>query len=326
MTITIKPFTGEELPIKIDRLYWQKYYDAETVQRSNELRQEFTIYSTDAAIHFDLYEQANKNAPVLIFNHGGGGYSRLFVLLALKLYERGYTLILLNQRGQGYSEGDRNDFTLNQCIQNIVDVTKWARLYYSGRLFLGGASVGSGLVYNAAAAGAPVDALICHNLYDFGRADNALALSRVAWLLNVPGMAGLSGFFTTLAAKAYPTFKVPFNLIGKFEGMVDQRDPGFYQLWRNDPLPVRKVTLRYLQSTFNTPPAIPLEQDRLPVLVINPMRDLMVKPAVTRRNYERLGGLKQYIEISYGHWATGPQFIAEYVQILDNYMQAQMQG
>jgi len=56
-------------------------------------------------------------------------------------------------------------------------------------------------------------------------------------------------------------------------------------------------------------------------LVINQTRDRMVSPSVTKRNYDKLGGPKQYVEIDYGHWATGSQFVREYVEILDQFMQ-----
>jgi alpha-beta hydrolase superfamily lysophospholipase len=52
----------------------------------------------------------------------------------------------------------------------------------------------------------------------------------------------------------------------------------------------------------STPPAVPFEQNQVPVLVINPTRDKMTDPALTKQNYERLGGPKHYVEIPYGHF------------------------
>ena len=111
----------------MDKQYWKQYFDAETVAQAETLRQEVYIASTGLQIHMDVYEQPDRNAPVLIFNHGGGGYCRFFVPLALALYQRGYTVIAPDQRGQGYSEGDRTDFTIGELVQNIVDVAHWAR-------------------------------------------------------------------------------------------------------------------------------------------------------------------------------------------------------
>ena len=310
--------------MNLDQTYWQNYFDEATITRSNALRQEITIPSTSVNIHMDIYEQADKSAPVLIVNHGAGGYSRIFLPVTLALYERGYTVIAPNQRGQGYSEGDRGDFTVGQFIQNIVDVTHWARQRYSGPLFLLGGSVGSGLVYNAAAEGAPADAVICHNLYDFGSIHDTIVLSRFAALRHVPGFPVLMSATIHLFAALMPGLRLPFRALAKFKAMVDERDTRFYDIWKNDPLPIRSVSLRYMRSTFTTPARIPFEANTGPILVINPMRDTMVNPAVTKHNYERLGGPNQYVEIDYGHWATGDAFANEYAGIVHSYLQQQL--
>ena len=121
----------------MDRHYWKRYFDSATIKQAEDLRQEICILSTGVQIHMDVYEQPDHNAPVLIFNHGGGGYCRFFVPLALALHQHGYTVIVPDQRGQGYSEGDRTDFTIGELVQNIVDVAYWARVRYTGKLFLG---------------------------------------------------------------------------------------------------------------------------------------------------------------------------------------------
>lgn len=300
---------------------WQNYFDEAVVAQSSALRQEMTIPSTGVNIHMDVYEQPDKSAPVLIVNHGAGGYSRIFVELALEMYRRGYTIVAPNQRGQGYSEGNRGDFTVGQLIQNIVDVAHWARARYAGVLVLLGGSVGSGLVYNAAAEGAPVDAVICHNLYDFGSVHDSIALSRFAVLRHIPGCPTLLAAAVRLLAGLAPGLRLPFRALAKFDAMVDERDPRFYNIWKNDPLPVKSVSLRYIRSTCTTPARIPFEANARPILVINPVRDKMVSPSVTKRNYERLGGPKQYVEIDYGHWATGAAFAKEYADIVEKYVQ-----
>lgn len=303
--------------------YWQNYFDEATIARSNALRQEMTIHSTGVNIHMDVYEQLDKSAPTLIVNHGAGGYSRIFLQLILMMYERGYTVIAPNQRGQGYSEGDRGDFTVGQFVQNIVDVTQWARAHYSGAVFLFGGSVGSGLVYNAADS-APIDAVICHNLYDFGSIHDTIAMSRFAALRHIPGYPALMSATIRVLAGLMPGLRLPFRALGKFKAMVDERDTQFYAIWKHDPLPIKSVSLRYLQSTFTTPARIPFEANTRTILVINPTRDKMVSPAVTKRNYERLGGPIQYVEIDYGHWATGEAFVNEYIRIVDDYLQQQI--
>jgi alpha-beta hydrolase superfamily lysophospholipase len=301
--------------------YWERYYDAATVARANALRTEHTVPSTGVRIHVDLYAQSDPAAPVVIYNHGGAGYCRFFAAFALALHARGYTVVLPDQRGQGYSEGDRADFTLGQCVQNIIDVAQWARARCQGPLYLGGESIGSGLAYNAVAAGAPADALLFHNLYDYSQLSDVLALSRLDPLRGVPGLPQLLAATLAGLARLLPGLRLPFHWFGRFERMVAHHDRDFYTTWRQDPVPQRYVSLRYVASCYNTPPAIPMAASRLPALVINPIHDEMVRPAVTRRNFERLGGPKQYAEIAYGHWATGSRFTEECATLVDEFVQ-----
>lgn len=305
----------------IDRNYWERYYDAATVAAVKALRQSAWIQSTGVRLHLDVYAQADPSAPVIVMNHGGGGYSRMFAGVALRLHALGYTVVMPDQRGQGYSEGDRGDFTMGQFVQNVVDAVGWVRTQFSGVVVVWGGSVGSALVYAAAqvlaADGRTVDGVICHNLYDFGPGGDALAVSRLAGLRQVPGVTDLSAGLMGLGARIAPGLRIPFAWLGDFRAMVDARDAAFYPVWRADPAPIRGVTLRYLANTFRTPPQVALEDNRLPVAVINPMRDRMVSPQVTRENYERLGGPKRYYEIDYGHWAANDQFYDEYAALLD---------
>lgn len=301
--------------------YWRNYHSTEILSRFDNLCRVYRLQSTGVKIHVDAYEQPKPDAPVLIFNHGGGGYSRLFVPLALTLYDKGYTVLCPDQRGQGLSEGNRSDFTLSQFVQNIVDVAHWARVKYQGKLFMAGGSLGGGLTYKAAAAGAPVSAIVCHNLYDFGNPQDTLAVSRFAPLAALPGVASLFASITRFFAKLLPNLRLPYRSLGRFDKMVDERAVNFYAQWLADPLPIRRISLRYMASTFSTPPAIPLEENGIPVLVINQTRDQMVSPAVTKRNYDKLGGPKEYVAIDYGHWAFGAGFEEEWGDIVDRFLQ-----
>lgn len=131
----------------MDTDYWRLYYDEKVVERSDEIREEIEFQSTGVNIHVDVYANPDSNAPVVIFNHGAAGYCRLFVLLALLFYECGYTVVLPDQRGQGISGGRRGDYTISECVQNIVDVAHWAKNRFRTPLFMLGGSVGGALTY-----------------------------------------------------------------------------------------------------------------------------------------------------------------------------------
>lgn len=301
--------------------YWRRYHNDETIRRSDALRQVVAIRSTGVTIHLDVYPQPDAGAPVVILNHGGAGYCRLFVPLALRFYDRGYTVVLPDQRGQGFSGGARGDYTITECTQNVIDAARWARGHFSGPIFLVGGSLGGALSYYAAAAGAPAAAIACLNLFDFG-GDDALHFSRLAPLAAIPGG---SRFIRRLLALLRPLdwLRLPSNMLARFDKLMDDRDAAFQQLWEADPVPPAKLSLRQVCSNLTTPPAVPFECNTVPTLVLNQARDRMVDPALTRRNHARLGEPKHYLELDYGHWSNDPAFWDAIVTACDRWFHKQ---
>lgn len=323
--------------------YWRRYYTPELQAWIREHARAISVESTGVRLHVDVYERPERDAPVFVFNHGGGGYSRMFGVLARELFERGYTVAFPDQRGQGFSQGDRGDFVIDGLVENICDVFVQLRARYAGPMILAGGSIGGALTYMAAAkllqkrralvaAGrepetpdsrvAVPNAVVCHNLFDLGRPRDGLGLSRLYRLRKLPGFAALSQGAIAFAARCAPGLRLPFGLLGDFRAMVDGRDAGFYDLWKNDPLPIQRVSLRYLKSIGSTPPVIPFEENELPLLVINPARDCMTPPELTRQNYERLGGPKVYRELPYGHWSVSVEFAREWCGLVDEFIKS----
>ena len=242
--------------------------------------------------------------------------------LALTYFDRGYTVALPDQIGQGLSGGRRGDYTIAEATQSIVDVAFWARSRFGGPLYMAGGSMGGALTYYAAAAGAPVKAIACLNLVDFSTIDS-WAFSKLVPLARVPGMAILSRILMWLLTPLH-RMRFPFSWIGRFDKLMDYRDPDFQALWDADPVPPRRISLRHLASASTTPAAVPLEENRLPILVLNQALDEMVDPELTRRNFGRLGGPKRYVELPFGHWSSDPQFWKEIVDASDQWFRKHM--
>lgn len=304
--------------------YWRTYADDAANRRADAIRESHALRSTGVTLHVDVYPQPARGAPLVVFNHGAAGYGRMFVGLALALHDRGYTVVLPDQRGQGLSGGVRGDSTITECAQNVVDVTRWASVRYGGPVFIAGGSIGGSLAYYAQAAGAPAQAIACLNLFDFGKLADGLAISRLAPMATLPGVVRLLPALVA-TAPVIGWLRVPFNWVGKFEDLVDERDVALQAKWSADPIPPRLISVRALASMAVTPPAIPLEQNTIPALVLNQGGDRMVDPAVTRRNYERLGGPKHYVELEgFGHWSQQPAFSEQIVEAMDAWFRAHM--
>ena len=241
-----------------------------------------------------------------------------FKLKKTSFYDLGYTVILPDQRGQGLSGGTRGDYTILECVQNIVDVAHWAEDRFQGPLFMAGGSVGGALTYYAAAAGTSARAIACLNLFNFENGIDGIQISRVAFLSRCNAIVKMLRIGNVLL-KPIHRLRLPFHWIGAFDKLMDERDAEFQAQWDADPVPPRLVSLRSLASNMTTAPAIPFEKNQVPALVINQSLDKMVNPGVTRRNYEKLSGLKHYIEIPFGHWSNQPEFWKTIVESSDKW-------
>ncbi len=299
--------------------HWRNYYSPELVQRAEQVRQSYSIVSTGVPLHIDVYKQPDSSAPVALLYHGGGSYGRMATGLVMALYDRGYTVVAGDRRGQGLSGGQRGMTTWSQDLQNAVDIARWSRARFNRPQFLIGGSLGGPMVYYAAAAGAPTDAIACLNLYDWS-----------------PGSPDVADIFGPMAAAAVRSAGSLLGLIGwlrlpwqklaaeLWESILDERDVRGKAIWDQDPLTLSFVPVAFLHALTNTAPAIPLERNQVPVLVINQIRDRMTPPAVTQRNYQRLGGPKAYAEVDYGHYAFMDGFSQEVATAADDWFRRNM--
>lgn len=307
------------------RNYWHNYYSQEQIDLAETIREEHTITSTGVDIHIDVYPQSNsKDENTVIFNHGSMVYGRMFTHLALDVHALGYNVIVADQRGQGLSGGKRGDYTVSHCVQNIVDVCNWAKERYPQSLFMSGGSIGGAYSYYAAVAGAPVKAIGIVNLINFGNPYDSIAISRFAWQIHIPLLPQWNQILFPALTRLIGWVKLPIKLIGKFEVVLseEESDGDFIQIWNEDPNCTRWVTYRYVASNFRNPPAIPFEQNKIPILVMNQEADRMISPKVTERNYQALGNEKKYVLLeNFEHWSTHPDFWRIIVEECDKWFQ-----
>ncbi|MDE2429115.1 MAG: alpha/beta fold hydrolase [Burkholderiales bacterium] len=313
-------------PIATSSDYWHCYHSAEQIAAISRIVRTRNIVSANVRLHIDVYPQSAADAPLLILNHGGGGHAGLLAGAALAFHQQGYVVIVPDQKGQGRSGGQPGDFTISEVVQNIVDVATWARCNFRGTLFMCGGSIGSGLTYAAAAVlahrGQAPAAIACLNLYDFGDPRTGIAFTRFAWLANLPAVPQGMRAASAALARIAPGMRFPYRPLARFRNMVDERDlaQGFYKKWQADPCTLRSVTASYFASMLDTPFVIPLHRNtKVPVLVINPLRDKMVDPQLTRDCYTRLTGPREYAEICWGHFSLQADFYRELLTLGDRW-------
>ncbi len=298
------------------RDYWEYNLPGEVVRWTKAHLKQARIPSQGLGVNLDVYARAEQGAPVVVITHGLLTYGRLFAPLAMLLYERGYAVVCPDLVGNGFSGGVRGDLTVGAGTTALVDATLWARRHFDGPIYLLGVSLGGAVTYAAAAAGAPVTAIACVDLFTF---DDRAALRQLIarpWLVSLLPLA-------RLAAVPLGWARVPTSWIHTIDRVVAPEEARLTTAWKFDPLPPRSMTLRSLVSAGYTPPRVPLEHNTIPTLVINQEADRALSPAVTRACFQRLGGPKRYVGLEgANHWSFQPEFYRQIAAASDEWFRS----
>lgn len=298
------------------RDFWQLSFPPESVRWATTHLETYHIPSGEVGIHLDVYAQPRPTAPTVLLVHGLMTYGRLFLPMIKLFYDRGYTVICPDLIGNGFSGGIRGDSPVPQATATLVDAALWARNRCDGPLFMLGISLGGAVVYAAAAAGAPVAAIACLDLFTF---DDQAALAQN---IETPQLIGLLPLLRALAMP-FGWVRLPTRWMSTMRHVVAPEEDQFVQAWFNDPLLPRSMTLRTIVSAGYTPPAVALEDNTLPVLVMNQECDRVLNPDVTRASFHRLGGPKKYVEFADSpHWSFTPAFQERIVAESDTWYRA----
>jgi alpha-beta hydrolase superfamily lysophospholipase len=260
---------------------------------------EFEILNTKGIkIHFDFFEN-DKDTPTIIFFHGTSGYTcpnnpyhRAFGPFEEALAEK-FNVLGATIEGHGKSEGKRGHFTILSYVEvgkigldwlekngfvNKFGVTGWS-MGGIGALYLTAADerIKSAFIHNPAVCDDP-------EIYQ---------LSSRPWLLKNL-VAPLLKFLDIF----WPNFKIPISLYLNLKNIFITDEA--IELWRKDPMAVKKYTIHAVLSLIRTP--LPnnktLKDIRTPICIFQPENDKVTLPWYTKKIYEKLGSsVKNYILI-----------------------------
>jgi hypothetical protein len=224
--------------------------------------------------------------------------------------------------GQGFSAGNRCDFLFSDFIVNGLDTISWVRREFKSPIILSGASMGSMLAYGTQAALAarglePAQAIVTSNLYDPASLEQMLGVTR----FNLFPQFGIDKLFASTVkylSHVWPRFTVPYKPMAKFKNMVDDPSGEFYAHYKRDPNPIRKVSLRYIESLIAYRYEVPLSLNKSTIWVVNPTQDRMTSPSLTQDSYNELGGSKRYIEWSVGHFSVEEEYNVRFAELIRN--------
>lgn len=274
--------------------YWKNYmklwFDPDYIRLCDENREEKEIISNQKPLHIESYI-SDKSKPTLVFSHGIAGYSRVLLPFVLPLYKNGINIICPDLQGYGYNKHRKGDFTWNNHVQNLVDTVRYAESVVTGPIFLGGASMGGPLAYEAASRIDNIKGLICWCLWDLGGRkfiENETALGKMTFVL-LPFLKFLSKLFGQVRFKTYSV--ISYDTLSS--------DKKFNEMVKKDPQAGTMISLRGMLSLIlESAISLPYEKWTRPILVVQPEEDKMTPPEYIEKAFDRLGSkVKKYVSV-----------------------------
>ena len=301
--------------------FWKNYmvgwFGTDLIARWEEYCTETFIRSNDDDLHLEVYDSGEPEKPTLIFAHGIAGYARVLLPFIIPLREKGYNIIAPDLQGFGYSKSRKGDFEWNVHLRNLADTVAYAKTRFSGKIILGGASMGGPLAYATAARYGDVDALVCWCLWDLSDREflENETTTRKATFVLIP--------FLKLASILLGSFRFKTHWVVSYDTLSDSRE--FNDLVKQDPqagtlLSVRGALSLVLQSK---PDAVPEHWD-VPVLVVHPGEDKMIPKKYSVKTFEKLSSReKKYVEFEgVGHFPLDQKTYSRWSTEVDDFMRA----
>ena len=212
----------------------------------------------------------------LVFAHGIAGYARLLLPFLVPLRERGINIVAPDLQGYGYSEGPRGDFCWNDHVRNLGDAVAYARARFSGKVLLGGGSLGVPLGLRC---GCPLRRRgRARLLVSVGPTDREyIALETRLGRLTFVAMP----LFRLLGEPFGGTFIKTYRIVS-YDTL--SASPELNALVKRDPQAGTRITLRGAASlAAQSTPDVAFEDWRLPTLVLQPGADRMTPARYARR-------------------------------------------
>lgn len=248
-----------------------------------------TVVSDGLQIHIDVFEHA-PDAPTLIFIPGTALYGLCYGELLHQIsIQGGYNVIAMDPRGHGRSEGTRGDYTINEIMRDAQAVIGYAIERFNDRVAVMGSSQGGIVAFYLAAKDERINTVICQCFADL-TSEDTLQLARhprvFKYLKLLLAKAGNVLPNPQIPITSYIDLdKIPVRYFGTAKAFMDM-----------DPLALKTISLRALQSLAHTEMAKPVEQITIPVAVMQGTADSIFPITYTQKIYDRLNCVKDFIQ------------------------------
>jgi len=267
-----------------------EYFDyiAETVgfPRVHEYFKSDTVISDGLKLHVDVYEY-DQQAPTIVFIPGTAIYGLCYGDLLYQLAQTGYNIVAFDPRGHGQSEGLRGDYTITEIMKDAENVITYAINRFNNKVSLMGSSQGGIVAFYMAAKDERLNSVICQNFADLG-APETLQLARHPRLFKyIKIMIARHGHRlpnVQIPVTSYIDLdKIPVKYFGSAKAFME-----------TDPLTLKTVSLRALQSLAHTDMTKPVEKIKVPVMVLQGTADSIFPVSYTQAIFDKLTCKKKF--------------------------------
>lgn len=228
-----------------------------------------------------------EQAPSLVFIPGTTAYAQVYAQFGYGMYKQGFNVIGFDPRGHGQSSGPRGNYTMNELVDDTLEVVKYARNRFGEKVVLAGSSQGGMAAFYAAARDDSIQAVVCHNIADLNGKDNIILSQLRPPQFLVPFCISLMNLYGNYS------FPICLYLDLTKEKFLDGTDAA--TLIKQDPLAVSWITFRALNSLLRKDLATPVEKIKLPVMLIHAGKDNISPQVYVEGIYNRLTCKKKYL-------------------------------
>jgi pimeloyl-ACP methyl ester carboxylesterase len=264
------------------------FFMAETMGYPQELLQNFihdVTFSDGLKIHLDIYEYA-KEAPTVVFIPGTGLYAMCYAEFMWKLGEQGFNIIGFDPRGHGQSEGVRGDYTVEELMRDAESVITWAIERYNNNISLMGSSQGGIVSFYMASFDTRLKGVTCQNFAD-------LSMPETIRLVKHPLLFKYLKGLLTKAGHVLPNAQIPIAAYIDLEKIPVKYFGNAKVFMENDPLTLKSISLRALQSLATTQMQKPIEEIQVPVMVFQGDADSIFPVSYTQKIFDRITAKKK---------------------------------
>jgi pimeloyl-ACP methyl ester carboxylesterase len=267
-----------------------EYFDyiADTLHypRVHEYFKSDWVISDGLKIHVDVYEH-DPYAPTIVFIPGTAIYSLCYGELLYKLGLAGYNIVGFDPRGHGQSEGVRGDYTISEIMTDTEHVITYAINRFNKKISVMGSSQGGIVAFYLAAKDERINSVICQNFADL-TAEETLQLARHPRLFK---------YLKLLIARAggiLPNAQIPVTSYIDLDKIPVQYFGTAKNFMESDPLSLKTISLRALQSLAHTPMDKPVEEINVPVMVLQGTADSIFPVSYTQKIFDKLTCRKKF--------------------------------